>query len=95
VKLGSHRKGHWSNPKRCAARLEGIHKASKIAASLRSEGAASAYAHVMPEIRQLRGQGKTLRQIAERLTEMKLPTPGGAATWHASQVARAARYAVH
>jgi DNA invertase Pin-like site-specific DNA recombinase len=56
-------------------------------AAVRVEKADKRAADVLPVIRQLRAEGASLRQVAVKLTEMRIPAPRGG-DWEATQVWR-------
>lgn len=66
IKLGSHRKGHWT-PERAEKRRAGLAKGRLRAAEVRSSLADKAYSDLLPEIGALAAEGSSLREIAERL----------------------------
>lgn len=83
VKLGSHRRGHWSGVtedgvRRAERRLVGARKgqprAVKAAAAERVQKAADRYSHLMPSIRADRANGVSLEAIAERLNSEGVTT---------------------
>jgi DNA invertase Pin-like site-specific DNA recombinase len=74
-KLGSARPGHWRGNE--AARMAGLEKARGVAATLKRERAAEAYADLSPTVAELHGQGKSLRAIAETLNDAGHTTRGG------------------
>jgi DNA invertase Pin-like site-specific DNA recombinase len=67
AKLGSNRRGHWTG--REDRRELGQRKATKAASVARTERAAESYAFILPSIQEQRERGKTLKEIADRLTE--------------------------
>lgn len=85
VKLGSARPGHWKG--REQARLNGLTKARTVAVKVRQENAAQAYTDLLPMIAGLKGEGLSLRQIAERLNAEGHTTRRGR-PWNPVQVAR-------
>jgi DNA invertase Pin-like site-specific DNA recombinase len=84
-KLGSARPGHWAG--REDTRLEGLAKAREVSKKVRADAAEEAYADLLPEMRQLRNQDKTLQQIADTLNEQGHTTRRGK-PWNAVQVMR-------
>lgn len=58
------------------------------AAAKHREQCRQADALVLPVILELRGQGKSLREIAAALTAAGVPTRQGNSLWHARQVSR-------
>ena len=85
VKLGSARPGHWKG--REAARAAGLKKAIKVAATANKKAADEAYIDVVPQMKELRGEGQSLQQIADRLNADGHTTRTGKA-WSATQVMR-------
>ena len=85
VKLGSARPGHWDG--REAARAAGLQKAVKVAATANKKAADEAYVDLVPQMKQLRGEGQSLKQIADRLNADGHTTRNGKA-WSATQVMR-------
>lgn len=90
VKLGGARKGHWDNPESRRRRDEGLRKARELAKVSRSERAVGSLSFLMPLIRELRGEGRSLREIARRLNEEGMTTRRGK-EWSAVAVLRALR----
>lgn len=84
-KLGSARPGHWDG--REDARLSGLAKAREASKKVRADAADEAYADLLPEMRQLRSEDKTLQQIADALNEQGHTTRRGK-PWNAVQVMR-------
>jgi DNA invertase Pin-like site-specific DNA recombinase len=62
-------------------------KGTVAAAEARTRSAASAYSHLVPTMLQLRGEGLSMRAIADRLNEMGHRTRQGC-SWNYGQVAR-------
>ena len=62
VKLGSARPGHWDG--REEARIRGEHKGAKAAVLVRQTKAAEAYVDLVPMMKELQANGKSLRAIA-------------------------------
>ena len=85
VKLGSSRKGHWKGLEE--RRLAGAKLGAKRAATAHQEAADEFYNGnpVVARIRDLHGQGKSLRSIAAVLNEEGLTARRGG-VWNASQV---------
>jgi DNA invertase Pin-like site-specific DNA recombinase len=83
VKLGSARPGHWDGKEH----LRGWKKAAKASARARTERAKGAYAFLVPKMRELRGAGRTYREIAEWLTDQGHQTTAGKA-FNAATVCR-------
>lgn len=85
VKLGSARPGHWDG--REDARAEGQRKAIAVAAVANKQAADEAYSDLLPVMRQLQTEGKSLRAIAEFLNQSGHTTRRGK-TWNPVQVGR-------
>lgn len=85
MKLGSARPGHWDG--REDARLDGLAKAREESKKIRTQAADEAYADLLPEMQRLRGEDKTLQQIADALNELGHTTRRGK-PWNAVQVMR-------
>jgi DNA invertase Pin-like site-specific DNA recombinase len=85
AKLGSARLGHWDG--REEARLAGLMKARTVAAAVRTERAAQAYADLQPTMAELRAKGMTLAAIAVELNKQGHTTRRGR-PWNPVQVAR-------
>jgi DNA invertase Pin-like site-specific DNA recombinase len=65
VKLGSARPGHWEG--REEARLAGLKKARAVAAKVAARSAEGAYTDLLPDLREWRKAGHTLRDMAQKL----------------------------
>lgn len=65
VKLGSARPGHWEGREH----LRGWKEGAKVSAETRTQRARDAYAPLVPQIRELRDEGKTYEQVAQWLNE--------------------------
>jgi DNA invertase Pin-like site-specific DNA recombinase len=63
--LGSARPGHWDGLEN--RRLEGALKGGRKSARKRAAEAAEAYSDILPTIQQLKGEGYSLRDIADKL----------------------------
>lgn len=63
TKLGSARPGHWKGREN----KRGWKKGAQNSAAVRSQRAASAYAFLIPRIKELKDQGLSLNQIAEKI----------------------------
>lgn len=63
TKLGSARPGHWKGREH----LRGFKKGSEKSAKVRSQRAAAAYSFLVPRIKQMHGEGKSLSEIADAL----------------------------
>jgi DNA invertase Pin-like site-specific DNA recombinase len=85
TELGSARPGHWEG--REAARLNGLAKARKESAKVRTEAAAEAYVDLLPTMQQLRSEGATFKEIADKLSEQGHTTRRGN-SWNGVQVMR-------
>ena len=83
--LGSARPGHWDG--REDARLDGLAKAREESKKVRTEAADEAYTDLLPEMQRLRGEDKTLQQIADTLNGQGHTTRRGK-SWNAVQVMR-------
>lgn len=83
AKLGSSRPNHWKG--REDKRLEGSIKGAKRAGEVHRENARNAYADVLPLIREMRGERKSLRAIARALNEQGIPTRRGK-SWGPAQI---------
>ena len=83
--LGSNRPGHWEG--REQLRLEGARKGAKAAGKAVSRAAREAYSDLLPDVVRLRGEGKTLAEIAEHLDAKGHQTRRGKC-WGAVQVMR-------
>lgn len=87
-KLGSARPGHWDG--RESARLQGSIKGAAAAATAHKAAADEAYADLLPMIQQLRGDDKTLQEIADALNAEGHTTRRGK-PWNNVQVMRVLR----
>lgn len=67
VKLGSARPGHWDGNE--AARLKGAKRGNKQSAIARANKARDAYAFIIGPMREMRDEGKSLTEIADKLNE--------------------------
>ncbi len=85
TKLGSARRGHWDG--REQARLEGSAKGAKVSAAVRAKAAAEAYIDLIPQMKQLQSEGRSLRAIAETLNAASHTTRRGK-PWNQVQVSR-------
>lgn len=83
VKLGSARAGHWDG--REDKRSAGLEKAQKAAAGKRKQLADEAYVDILPQMRELREAGESLRKIAAVLNEEGHTTRRGK-PWNPVQV---------
>jgi DNA invertase Pin-like site-specific DNA recombinase len=83
--LGSARPGHWNG--REDARLVALEKARKSAAQVVSAKAAEAYADLAPTVAKLRGNGLSLKAIADELNKQG-HTTRQRKPWNPVQVAR-------
>jgi DNA invertase Pin-like site-specific DNA recombinase len=83
--LGSARPGHWEG--REDNRLAGLAKGRAVAARVKQEQAREAYTDLLPTIAGLKGEGLSLRAIAERLNSEGHTTRHGR-PWNPVQVAR-------
>ena len=84
-KLGSARPGHWNG--REGERLVGLTKARVAAAEAHRVAAEESYSDLIPLLKALRDQGRTLDAIANELNEMGHTTRRGKA-WSRAQVSR-------
>jgi DNA invertase Pin-like site-specific DNA recombinase len=82
-KLGSARPGHWKG--REAARLAGLEKARDVAAKVNRARAVEVYSDLLPSIASMRGEGLSLRAIADRLNQEGHTTRRGR-PWNPVQV---------
>jgi DNA invertase Pin-like site-specific DNA recombinase len=73
--LGSARPGHWRGVEN--RRLEGALKGGRRSAKLRTAAAVEAYAEILPAIEQLKGEGSSLREIADKLNADGQTTTSG------------------
>jgi DNA invertase Pin-like site-specific DNA recombinase len=89
VKLGGAREGSLSEDGR-RRRDEGLKRAREAARVSRSERAVGSLSFLMPLIRELRGEGRSLREVARRLNEEGMTTRRGG-KWTAVAVWRAER----
>ncbi len=85
MKLGSARPGHWDG--REQARLRGAAKGAKVSAAVRAKAATEAYVDLIPQMKQLRSEGRSLRAIAESLNAAGHTTRRGK-SWNQVQVSR-------
>jgi DNA invertase Pin-like site-specific DNA recombinase len=85
TQLGSARPGHWRGHE--AERKAGALAGGKAAALKIRELSAPVYAEAMPVIREGRGQGRSLREIADDLNNKGLVTVTGR-PWNPVQVSR-------
>jgi DNA invertase Pin-like site-specific DNA recombinase len=83
--LGSARPDHWKG--REDSRLAGAKAGAVAAAKARSEAASEAYTDLVPFVAKLKGEGHSLRAIAERLNAEGHTTRRGR-PWNPVQVAR-------
>lgn len=67
VKLGSAREGHWEG--REDKRRAGLAKAQEKATEARKRAADEAYGDLLPDMKEMRESGMSLRAIAARLNE--------------------------
>lgn len=75
VKLGSARPGHWDGREEC--RRKGGEKGIRAAALSRAAAAREGYAFLLPTMRKMRQEGKTLQAIADALNAEGHPTRAG------------------
>jgi DNA invertase Pin-like site-specific DNA recombinase len=75
VALGSARPGHWDG--REQQRAKGLRKAVKAASEARTQAASDAYEMLLPKIKALRAQEKSLSQIADTLNGQQYTTRVG------------------
>ena len=85
VKLGSAREGHWDG--REDKRLAGLAKATEKAAKANRKLKAESYSDILPMIQELRTQGVTFQEIANKLNELGHSTRRGK-RWGHVQVMR-------
>lgn len=91
VKLGSHRRGHWSGTvvatgeSRTEARLRGAAVGNEESASVRHEAAAQHHAAVIGEAARLRAAGSSWAAVAEELNVAGFTTRRGNA-WNAARI---------
>jgi DNA invertase Pin-like site-specific DNA recombinase len=85
IPLGSARPNHWKG--RETQRKAGLMKAVQVAKIKRDELAQPIYYHVLPLIRQWRGEGLSLQAIAHRLNQNGHTTVQGR-DWNKVQVSR-------
>jgi len=85
VKLGSAREGHWEG--REAQRMAGLAKATEKAAKANRRLKAESYSDILPMVQELRAQGITFQQIADKLNELGHSTRRNA-KWSHVQVMR-------
>jgi len=83
--LGSNRPGHWQG--REEARLEGARKGSAVSAEVRHQKALAAVADLVPQMKELRGKGQSLADIAAHLNTNGQQTSRGS-LWTATAVKR-------
>lgn len=74
-KLGSARPGFWQG--REQERLDGVRKATKVAAAIRSEQASTRRNLILPRIKALQDAGASLKMVAEQLNAEGRLTPRG------------------
>jgi DNA invertase Pin-like site-specific DNA recombinase len=86
IRLGSDRPGHWDG--RENRRLAGLAKARSIAARLHRQAADEAYGDLVPLMREMRTNGRSLQTIADKLNEQGHSTRRGK-PWNRMQVSRA------
>ncbi len=87
-KLGSHRPGHWDDPKRQQARRAGAAKGNQRSAKVRAQRAREAVADLLPTMQAMRAEGQSYAAIAEALNAQGQQTPRGCA-WKPASVQRA------
>ena len=88
IKLGSHRPGHWGDPARQAARLNGLARGRLRSAQVRRLAAREAYVDLFRPIARMRARGLSYQRIADQLNEQRHTTRRGA-KWSAMAVKRA------
>ena len=85
AKLGSNRPGHWDGKE--DARKAGALAGSKVASKVNHQAAVEAYSDLMPTIKELSGEGKSLREIASQLNQAGHKTRRGK-EWNPMQIKR-------
>jgi DNA invertase Pin-like site-specific DNA recombinase len=84
-KLGSNRPGHWDGKEHL--RLRALEKARVVAVEVMHQNRVAAYADILPIMKTLRGNGKTLKEVAEHLNDAGHTSRRGK-RWTAMQVFR-------